>query len=284
MEAMTGDSRLTPAQGVKIMTHSFQRSLPWTVLIALVAFPRLSLSVETVCHRGANEYAPENTRAATQLCIGWGMDYVEIDVRTSKDGVMVLMHDSKVARTTDGGDDYVYELTSEQIDRLDAGSWFDPKFAGEKVPRLEPYLRWLKGKIKVYLDVKHADLEQLIALVHELEMEEDCFFWFGNKRQALAFRELDKTLALKINAGTPEQVREAIETYNPQIIETGLGSCTPELIEACRKNGLKLMVLHGEKDESAFREIIRLGADMVNLNHGDVFRKVEKEMAEGAVK
>ena len=184
------------------------------LLILLPILPQSALTVETVCHRGANKHAPENTRASTQLCIDWGMDWVEIDVRSSADGVMYLMHDSKVARTTNGGDRYIYEMTSDEIDKLDAGSWFDPAFANERVPRLEPYLRWIKGKIKVYFDVKHADLEKLIALIHELEMEEDCFFWFGDDRQARAFRKLDKNLALKINAGTPEQAGEAKREYD----------------------------------------------------------------------
>jgi glycerophosphoryl diester phosphodiesterase len=96
--------------------------------------------VEIVCHKGANEYAPENTIASTQLCIDWGMDYVEIDVSASKDGVLYLMHDPDVDRTTNGHG-LLRDMLSEDIDCLDAGSWFDPSFTEERVPRLEPFLR-----------------------------------------------------------------------------------------------------------------------------------------------
>lgn len=109
--------------------------------------------IEIVCHKGANEYAPENTFAATQLCIDWGMDYVEIDVNASKDGVLYILHGPKVDKTTNGKG-RITDLTFEEIDPLDAGSWFHPKYAGERVPRLEPFLRWIKGKSRVFLDVK----------------------------------------------------------------------------------------------------------------------------------
>ena len=155
---------------------SWRRNVLLVMALAVAVVP--ARAVETVCHRGANEKAPENTRAATQLCIDWGMDYVEIDVRTSKDGVMYILHDSTVNRTTNGTG-RLRNLTSDEIDKLDAGSWFDAKFEGERVPRLEPYLRWVKGKIKVYFDVKDADLQRVIKLVYEVGLEKDCFFGSG---------------------------------------------------------------------------------------------------------
>ncbi len=254
--------------------------LHFIFFLLLFAFSFSIHAVEIVCHRGANEYAPENTRAATQLCIDWGMEYVEIDVRTSKDGVMYLLHDSTVNRTTDGGRVRLRDLTSDQIDRLDAGSWFDPKFSGEPVPRLEPFLRWLKGKIKIYFDVKDADLKRLIQMVYDIGLENNCFFWFGNQNHALEFRQLDKKLSLKINARTPEDVHMAKKKFDAQIIETGLDNATPEMIEACRQHDMKLMIIHMKKDKDAFRKIIALGTDMVNLDHGNVFRQVEREVAE----
>jgi glycerophosphoryl diester phosphodiesterase len=245
------------------------------VSLALATLP--AQGVEVVCHRGANEYAPENTRAAAQLCIDWGVAYVEIDVRTSKDGVMYILHDPWVNRTTNGKG-FIFQLTSAEIDKLDAGSWFDQKFAGEKVPQLAPYLRSIKGKIKVYFDVKAADLKQLIGLVYDVGMENDCFFWFDRKEKALEFRDLDQHLALKVNVGKVDDVVEAAERYRANIVETGLGNMSQELVDACRARNLRIMVLHTKKDLEAFRRIVKWQADMVNLDHGDVFLKVEREM------
>jgi len=234
-------------------------------------------AVEVVCHRGANEHAPENTLAAAQLCIEWGVAYVEIDVRTSKDGVLYILHDPWVNRTTNGKG-FLFQLASAEIDALDAGSWFDKKFAGEKVPRLDPYLRAIKGKIKVYFDVKHADLKQLITLVYDVGLENDCFFWFDRAERALEFREIDKKLPLKVNVSNIGDVREAADRYRANIVETGLGQMSPELVDACRARDLKIMILQTRKDPDAFRQIVERGADMVNLDHGDLFLKVERDV------
>jgi glycerophosphoryl diester phosphodiesterase len=239
-----------------------------------------SVAVEVVCHRGANKVAPENTVAAAQQCIDWGVEYVEIDIRTSRDGVLYILHDATVDRTTDGKG-RLRDLTSEEIDKLDAGSWFDPKFAGERIPRLEPYLRWIKGKAKVYFDVKDADIEQLIKLVYDVGMENECFFWFGRPDHAARFRQLDKKLALKVNVRTPAQAMAAATRLGANLVEVGLGNLTSELEAACRERNLRIMVIAMEDDEDAFREIIRRKADLVNLDYADVFLKVEKELSAG---
>lgn len=253
------------------------KRLPF-IAVALLAVSIQAMAIEIVCHRGANGMAPENTFAAAQLCVDWGMEYVEIDVRTSRDGVMYILHDRTVNRTTDGGDVPIRELTSEEVDRLDAGSWFDPRFEGERVPRLDEFLRWAKGKIKVYLDVKDADLNALIGLIRETEFEDDCFFWFGNPSMAREFHRLAPDLPLKINAGTPELARKAKEEFNAAIIETGLENITPELRDVCRELDIRVMVnVIGDGGEE-YREAVRLGVDMANLDRGNAFRRIEREM------
>jgi len=222
--------------------------------------------------------APENTLAGFAACIDLRLG-LELDVRRSKDGHLVVVHDASVTRTTNGKG-FLFQLTSDQIDALDAGSWFDKKFAGEKVPRLEPYLRAIKGRIKVYFDVKHADLKQLIKLVYDVGMEKDCFFWFDRAERALEFRELDKELPLKVNVGSVDDVREAADRFRANIVETSLRSMTDELVEACRARDLKIMILQTKKDPEAFRKIVERQADLVNLDHGDVFLKIERQMKE----
>ena len=230
-------------------------------------------TIDIVCHKGANEYAPENTYAATQLCIDWGMDYVEIDVNRSADGVHYLLHDPEVNRTTNGAGRFD-QLTSAEIDRLDAGSWFHPSFAGERVPLLEPFLRWIKGRARVFLDVKAADLPDLIGLVYAVGLEQDCFFWFGRDDAALTFRQLAPALALKVNVENVADVIDADRRFRANIVEVSLHHMSHELLAESRRRGLKTMLYHQEKDPAAFRQILDWGVEMVNLNHGDVFAAV----------
>lgn len=232
--------------------------------------------IEIVCHKGANEYAPENTYAAAQICLDWGVDYVEVDVRTSKDGVFYLMHDESLARTTNG-QGLLADLTASELDRLDAGSWFHPRFADQRVPRLADFLRWIKGKAKVFLDVKAADPQALIALIAEAGMNGDVFFWSGSNQWARELRTLAPHLALKINVKSVADVVQAHEIYRANLVEVGLDCMTPALQRACQTRGIKVMIYQQEKDPAAFRATLDWGADLINLNHADAFLAVLRD-------
>lgn len=99
--------------------------------------------VLVIAHRGASAAAPENTLAAIREAVRVGADAVEIDVRMSADGQVVVMHDARVDRTTNGRG-RVERMSLEQIRRLDAGSWFGSRFSGESVPTLSEVLRVLE--------------------------------------------------------------------------------------------------------------------------------------------
>jgi glycerophosphoryl diester phosphodiesterase len=233
----------------------------------------LNRKIEIVCHRGANEYAPENTYASAQLCIDWRMDYVEIDVNTSQDGVMYVFHGPELHKTTNGSG-MIYELTADELDKLDAGSWFDPRFAGERIPHLEPFLRWIKGKAKVFLDVKLASLDALVELIHDVGLESECFFWFELDQAARFFREMAPELLLKMNAESVAGIIDADEVYRANIIEISLSKVNQDLMTECRERGLRVMLAYGENDPHAFRQMLSWHPDMVNVNHGDVFAQV----------
>ncbi|WP_088052765.1 glycerophosphodiester phosphodiesterase [Virgibacillus dakarensis] len=119
-----------------------------------------------VAHRGASGQAPENTLAAFDKAIEFNADYFELDVQMTKDGKLILMHDTTVDRTTDGTG-AIKDLTFEEIRRLDAGSWFDQSFAGETVPTLGEALDRYKGKIGILIELKNPELypgiEQKVA-------------------------------------------------------------------------------------------------------------------------
>jgi glycerophosphoryl diester phosphodiesterase len=250
--------------------------------MALVACVFLTVAtragaVELVVHRGDNGHAPENTLAAAQRCIDMGIEYLEFDVRRSQDGVHYVLHDPTVDRTTDGTG-AIRSLTSGQVDALDAGIWFSEEFAGERVPRLEALLDLCRGRIKLYFDVKDADLEYLVGLVRDRGLESECFFWFGNKTMALRFRELTPDLELKVNVSTPAEAREAKRELGATLIECNVRNLTPEFIQTCRDLELRIMVREGQPDEEAFRRTVEAGADLINLDHPELFLRVQTEI------
>lgn len=92
-----------------------------------------------IAHRGLAKRAPENTLAAFAAAMAAGATAIEFDLHMTRDGALVVMHDYNVERTTNGHG-VIADLTLAEVRRLDAGSWFDPAFASEKVPTLEEVL------------------------------------------------------------------------------------------------------------------------------------------------
>ncbi|MDP4549529.1 glycerophosphodiester phosphodiesterase family protein [Alkalihalobacillus macyae] len=113
--------------------------------------------VQTVAHRGASGYAPENTMAAFEKAVKMKADYIEIDVQQTKDGELIVIHDTSVERTTDGSG-MVKDLTLEELKQLDAGSWFGEEFAGEKLPTLAEVLDAYRGKSGILIELKSPSL------------------------------------------------------------------------------------------------------------------------------
>src|SRR5262245_8860628 len=124
---------------------------------------------QVIAHRGSMSDRPENTLASLKRAIEVKAHVSEVDVRTTKDGALVCMHDADVTRTTDGKGP-VAGMTLEQIKRLDAGARFGPKFKGERVPTFREVLQAARGKIGVMIDLEEDGdtyLERIAAEVRE---------------------------------------------------------------------------------------------------------------------
>ena len=124
-------------------------------------------------HRGALLAAPENTLPSFDKAIELGFDMVEMDVRSTKDGVPVVFHDKTVERTTNGTGE-LEALTWEEVQQLDAGSWFDPAFAGTRVPSLEEALAHLQGRICIMWDTKGKPTAEMVRLFKKYGFDRDC--------------------------------------------------------------------------------------------------------------
>jgi glycerophosphoryl diester phosphodiesterase len=235
--------------------------------------------IQIVCHKGANKHAPENTFAAARLCVEWGVDYVEIDVHTSADGVLYVFHGPNLQRTTNGSG-WIGAYTAEEIDSLDAGSWFSPAFAGERVPRLEEFLRWIKGKARIFFDVKNVEPQHMLDLIAATGFQQECFLWSYNPEWMHAFHVLAPDLALKVNVKTVEQARQAKAELDAGLVEVGVEECTPELAAACHDLGMEVMVLYAGNDPAVIKQIIHSGADLINTDFGDVVLALRRALSQ----
>lgn len=117
-------------------------------------------------HRGASAYAPENTLAAVDKADALGFDWVENDVQLTKDGVLVVIHDTDLKRTTNAEEVFpdrapwaVKDFTAAEISRLDAGSWFGAKYTGTRVPTLHQYLKRItRNRQNLLLEIKSPEI------------------------------------------------------------------------------------------------------------------------------
>jgi glycerophosphoryl diester phosphodiesterase len=104
-------------------------------------------------HRGASGHAPQNTLAAFVLAAEMGADGIELDVHLSADGEVVVIHNHSVDATTDG-QGRVSELSLAELQALDAGAWFSPRFAGQRIPTLDAVLAEVGQRLRVNIEIK----------------------------------------------------------------------------------------------------------------------------------
>ncbi|HSC72353.1 MAG TPA: glycerophosphodiester phosphodiesterase family protein, partial [Candidatus Methylomirabilis sp.] len=111
--------------------------------------------LEVHAHRGASGLAPENTLAAFRKALELGVDALEMDLHVTRDGVVVVIHDEKLERTTDGRGS-IDELTLDEVKRWDAGGKFAPAFRGERIPTLREVIELVKatGDTRIRLDLE----------------------------------------------------------------------------------------------------------------------------------
>ena len=136
-------------------------------------------TTEVTAHRGASAFYPENTMAAFEGAIEFGADWIELDVQQSKDGKIFVMHDHSFYRTT-GLRDFSWNLTFDEIEQLDAGSFFSDTFAGEKIPSLEEVIELAKeNHIRLNIEIKPSvndtDIEKAVVdLIREMDFADSC--------------------------------------------------------------------------------------------------------------
>jgi len=166
------------------MRHSFPARAQWLAASALIILMSsmtgtAQYSKKTlIAHRGASAYAPEHTAAAYKLAIEMGADFVEQDLAVTKDNVLICLHDASLERTTNVEEVFpdrgitvsldgstrkhwvANDFTLAEIKQLDAGSWFDKKFAGEKVLTFDDAVAIVKGKAGLYPELKTPEIYQ----------------------------------------------------------------------------------------------------------------------------
>lgn len=243
--------------------------------------PPLKHKIAVIAHRGGKAIAPENTLAAFKKAIELGADYVEIDVRATKDGKLVLMHDRTVDRTTNGKG-AVKDLDFATIRSLDAGSKFSAQYTGERVPTLEETLALCRNKIHIYLDHKEAPTPQVLAALKRYKMEKQVVVYNGTE-DLLEWKRLAPHIpvmpSLPDEYRKPGGVAEYLKALPAEVLDGNLVEWTQELVAQAHAAGAKVYVdnLGPNDSPDGFRKAIAMGVDGIQTDHPDQLLTVLKE-------
>lgn len=226
-------------------------------------------------HRGVPHLAPENTMASFKKAVELGAEGLETDVHKTKDGKLVLIHDEKLERTTDGSG-LVGQYTLSELQEFSAGIRFSPEFKDERIPTLEEFLDFVSEK-GVYINielktgvVEYPGLEQdVIDALHRYHME--------GRVILSSFNHESLRTCKKIDSSVPTGILYMCGMVEPWIYAKRIGmdalhplylSIRPEMMESIRENGLQLNPWTVDEPE-AMKAMIDIGVSGIITNYCD---------------
>ncbi|MBM4457289.1 MAG: glycerophosphodiester phosphodiesterase [Chloroflexi bacterium] len=232
-----------------------------------------------VGHRGAKGHAPENTLASFNRAVELGVNAVETDVHLSQNGEVVLIHDHTVDRTTDGHG-YVKDMTTVELKKLDAGGWYGPEFAGQRILTLAELLTWAKGRVGVAIEIKNGPIyypgiaEKVVRLVRQHDMTRQALLLSFDH---LVLREA-KMIAPEIAAGILYVGRlvdpvAAARAAGADAIHPQWAFVTPDLVQAAHAAGLAVSPWC-PNDLPALQRLSEMGVDSVGTDYPELFDQI----------
>ena len=168
--------------------------------------PREGDDFTIIAHRGASAYYPENTIHSFEGAIAMGADMVELDVQFSSDKEVVVFHDEKISRCTDGRG-RISDYTLAQLKKLDAGSWYSKDFKNTRIPTLAEVLSVCKNKIAVNVEIKTEAVskmffggieERCLKIVEQSGMRDHVVFSSFDPRAIMHLKQIDNTVTVAV--------------------------------------------------------------------------------------
>ena len=235
-----------------------------------------------IAHRGWSAKAPENTMAAFREAMRFGVDGIELDVHMTRDGHVVICHDDRLDRTTNGAG-LIAEHTLDEIRRLDAGSWFSPEFAGEPLPTLRELLEAIaasswRGVINIELKTTGADrypgMEKAVAdLLRAFDLTRFALISSFDHDALAETKRVDEELETAIlYASALDEPWAYAERLRCRTLHPVHTAATSEIIAGAHAHGVKVNAWTVDHPERA-RELARAGVDGIITNRPDVVRQ-----------
>jgi len=180
--------------------------------MAQITIPAQKHRFTVIAHRGDHTQAPENTLAAFTNAITNGVDYVEIDLRTTKDSVLVIMHDATVDRMTNGKGK-VGDLTFAEIQQLKVSDKAKSDTQAYTIPTFEQVLQTCKNKIHIYLDFKNASVQKAYDLIKKYGMQHEIIVYINAPLQYVDWKMIAPGMPLMVSLPNTVKTEDDLKAF-----------------------------------------------------------------------
>lgn len=230
--------------------------------------PKIKHKLVVIAHRGSHLKFPENTLAAYEDAIKEGVDYVEIDLRTTKDGHLVIMHDESATRMT-GKKGLIKDLNYSEIRDLKIKSTNKEDATTYRIPDFKSVLNLCKGKINIYLDFKEADVEKTYRLIKEAGMQNNLVVYLNKEEQYGQWKKVAPRIPLM--ASLPEnmnisQLNTLLDKKPVDIVDNAYNNETVSLMHK-RKIAVWVDVQSNDEGPDKWEQSLKQGVDGLQTNH-----------------
>ena len=235
--------------------------------------------VEVTAHRGASGLAPENTIAAMLKAIELDADYSELDVQESSDGIIVLMHDDRLDRTSNLSGN-IWETSYQQLSKGDAGSWFSDSFTNEPIPTLNTVIDTVYSKMKLNIELKinpkeERLVEKVVKLIVEKNFIHQCIVTSFNREAIRKAKSLNNQIKTGYIFG--KMPKEDIFSGEFEVLSIHKRLATKELVKKAHLSNKEVHVWTVNEPKE-MKKLIDLGVDNIITNYPNVLNKVKQEL------
>jgi glycerophosphoryl diester phosphodiesterase len=246
--------------------------------------PKSKNGFVVIAHRGNHIAAQENTLAAFQNAINVGADYVEIDLRTSKDSQLVIMHDGTVNRMTNGTGK-VSDLTWAELKQLKVIDKNHPEWAEQSIPLFSEVLKLCKGKINIYLDFKNADVKASYQALKKARMHHSVIVYINTARQLVEWKMVAPQIPLMVSL--PDSIQSAaqlnnfLDQYKIHLLDGSYKDYTVEMVNAAKAKNIPVWpdIQSATEGPEQWEKAINVGVTGLQTDHPEamvIFLKNKK--------
>ena len=242
--------------------------------------------IYVAAHRGWSEQYPENTMEAYRAAAALGVDQIEIDVRVTKDGELVLIHDATVDRTTNGTG-RVCDMTLAELRALDAGSYKDPKFAGCRIPTLKEFMDFVTPLENMTVDFELKEYptegweqtaydvcDRVLQMIADYNFTDRCVInTFSTKLHEYIREKYGDRFKHHVYFPETHHADAKVCVYDYAYCVCMFGApymAAKKDFDAIRAHGARPWAGAAVRDEEGVNEMIRCGAELVTCNNPDV--------------